>query len=244
MNNKILTLIRKNLEIAFHLPKYKKIMDAINETTVVDRLLWTPARYRKFKDSIESELHLKCDYMGTLGEIVNELDQRYLSRFFGEIWKPKTDEFTYTGWQIVDEINRQNPKAVLDVGCGYHPFKGRINNLVGIDPFNSCADFQVDILEFDVKPESYDFILAFGSINFGNEEDIDVRVKHCVKLLARGGKMYFRANPGITHKNGPYVEIYPWDFHRANYFAEKYDMKLLEFKKDSNDRLYFVYQRN
>ena len=55
-----------------------------------------------------------------------------------------------------NEINKLNPRKVLDVGCGYNQFKGRINNLIGIDPYNNCADYQVDIFEFVDEPNSYD----------------------------------------------------------------------------------------
>jgi carboxypeptidase Taq len=94
-------------------------------------------------------------------------------RFFSEIWKPRTGDYDYTGWQLADEINALNPESVLDVGCGYHPFKGRIPNLIGIDPYNNCADFMVDILDYKVKPASHDHIIALGSINFNSQ---DVRV--------------------------------------------------------------------
>lgn len=241
MNSKIFNLLQKNLQIAFNLPKYSKIL--INEDTVVDQLPWTPARYRKFKDAIEAELSLPCDYIGTLREITNDLSERYILRFFGEIWKPRTDDYSFTGWQLVDEINNLNPNKVLDVGCGYHPFKGRIKNLTGIDPYNNLADYQVDILEFNVKPESYDVIIALGSINFNSKDEIESRFAHCVKLLAPNGRFYLRANPGVAHKNGPYVDIFPWSFEVVNEFAEKYNLQLLEFKKDANTRLYFVYQK-
>jgi len=243
MNTKIFNLIKENLQIAFNLPKYQKISDAIDENTVVDQLPWTPARYRKFKDTIEAELSLPCDYVGTLGSIVDDLSERYISRFFAEIWQPRTGDYDYTGWELVDEINRQNPGSVLDVGCGYHPFKGRISNLVGIDPYNSCADYMVDILDYKVKPASHDIIIALGSINFNSKEDIEARFSCCVDLLKPLGKIYFRANPGIPHKTGPYVDIFPWSFEIVNEFAEKYNLTLLEFKKDKNDRLYFVYQK-
>jgi len=241
MNSKIFNLLQKNLQIAFNLPKYSKIL--INEDTVVDQLPWTPARYRKFKDAIEAELSLPCDYVGTLREITNDLSERYILRFFGEIWKPRTDDYSFTGWQLVEEINNLNPNKVLDVGCGYHPFKGRIKNLTGIDPYNNLADYQVDILEFNVKPESYDVIMALGSINFNSKDEVEARFAHCVKLLAPNGRFYLRANPGVSHKNGPYVDIFPWSFEVVNEFAEKYNLKLLEFKKDANNRLYFVYQK-
>ena len=114
---------------------------------------------------------------------------------------------------------------------------------IGIDPYNNCADYEVDILDYKVKPESHDVILALGSINFNSRDEIESRFSHCVNLLTSGGMFYLRANPGISHKTGPYVEIFPWSFEVVNEFAEKYNLKLLEFKKDSNDRLYFVYKK-
>ena len=192
---------------------------------------------------MEAELSLDSDYYGSVKDIVADLSERYTLRFFSEIWKPRTNEFEYTGWQLTDEVNKLEPKAVLDVGCGYHPFKGRIQNLVGIDPYNNCADYEVDILEYRVKPETYDVILALGSINFNSRDEIEARFNHCVNLLKTGGKFFLRANPGIPHKTGPYVDIFPWDFETVNEFAEKYNLTLETFKKDANSRLYFVYRK-
>jgi SAM-dependent methyltransferase len=241
MNTKIFSLITKNLQNAFILPKYSKI--SITEDTVVDALPWTPARYRKFKDAVEAELSLPCEYRGTLKQIVDDLSERYTHRFFAEIWKPRTGDYEHTGWSLVDEINALNPESVLDVGCGYHPFKGRIHNIVGIDPYNNCADYEVDILDYKVKPASHDVIIALGSINFNSRDDIEQRFSHCVSLLKTGGKFYLRANPGITHKTGPYVEIFPWTFEVVNEFAETYHLRLETFKRDANERLYFVYTK-
>ena len=240
MNTKIFNLICKNLQDSFNLPKYADIR--IDADTQVQDLPWTPARYRKFKDAVEAELSLPCDYVGTVRGIVDDLSERYILRFFSEIWKPRTGDYEHTGWELAEEINKLNPERVLDVGCGYHPFKGRIKNLVGIDPYNNCADYEVDILEYRVKHQ-YDVIMALGSINFNSQDEIEVRFGHCVNLLKQGGKFFLRANPGITHKTGPYVEIFPWTFEVVNDFAEKYNLRLETFKKDANDRLYFVYQK-
>ena len=241
MNTKIFNLITKNLQLAFNLPKYADI--SIDADTRVQDLPWTPARYKKFKDAVETELSLPCDYVGTLRSIVDDLSERYILRFFSEIWKPRTGDYEHTGWELADEINRLNPERVLDVGCGYHPFKGRIQNLIGIDPYNNCADYEVDILDYRVKPESHDVIIALGSINFNSKDEIEARFSHCVSLLKQGGKFYLRANPGITHRTGPYVEIFPWTFEVVNEFAETYNLHLDTYKKDANDRLYFVYTR-
>lgn len=240
MNTKIFNLIHKNLQDSFDLPKYANI--CIDADTQVQDLPWTSARYLKFKDAVAAELNLYCDYVGTLRSIVDDLSERYMLRFFSEIWKPRTGDYEYTGWDLADEINALEPKRVLDVGCGYHPFKGRIHNLVGIDPYNNCADYEVDILEYRVN-HHYDVIIALGSINFNSRDEIETRFSHCVDLLAPGGKFYLRANPGITHKTGPYVEIFPWTFEVVHEFAEKYNLRLETFKKDANGRLYFVYQR-
>ena len=241
MNTKIFNLITKNLQLAFNLPKYADI--SIDADTRVQDLPWTPARYKKFKDAVEAELSLPCDYVGTLRSIVDDLSERYILRFFSEIWKPRTGDYEHTGWELADEINRLNPERVLDVGCGYHPFKGRIQNIIGIDPYNNCADYEVDILEYKVKPESHDVIIALGSINFNSRDEIEARFRHCVDLLKTGGKFFLRANPGITHRTGPYVEIFPWTFEVVNEFSETYNLHLDTYKKDANDRLYFVYTK-
>lgn len=241
MNTKIFAFLTKNLQEAFSLPKYQHIV--IDKHTCVDNLPWTPVRYQKFKDSIVAELGVSCDFIGTLKEITHALSEQYTDNFFRNIWKPRTSDYGYTGINLVEEVNKNNPKSVLDVGCGYHPFKGKINNLVGIDPYNPAAEYQVDILDYKVAPGTHDVIIALGSINFNSRDEIEERFSHCVNLLASGGKFYLRANPGITHPTGPYVDIYPWTFEVVNEFAEKYNLKLLEFKRDSNDRLYFVYSK-
>jgi len=241
MNTKIFNLLTKNLQTAFNLPKYQRVLEILGPDTEVDKLPWTPARYRKFKDAVDAELQLPCDYVGTLKDITADLSERYINRFFGEIWKPRTGDYDYTGWQLAEEINKLNPRSVLDVGCGYHPFKGRINNVVGIDPYNNCADYMVDILDY---VGSHDIIVALGSINFNDRAEIESRFAKCVSILESGGKFYLRANPGITHKTGPYVDIFPWSFEIVKEFADKYNLKLLEFKKDNNDRLYFVYSKS
>jgi hypothetical protein len=242
MNTKILNLVQKNLQKAFSLAKYNGLGEKIAYHTKIENLPWTPARFTKFRSEISQELDLECPQQGTVEQIVHQLDTLYSRRFFGEIWKPRTDDYNYTGWSLVDEINSQNPTNVLDVGCGYHPFKGRIPNLIGIDPFNNCADFMVDILEYKTY-EPHDHIIALGSINFNSKSDIERRFGHCVEMLAPGGQFYIRANPGIAHLNGPYIDIFPWSFAIVKEFEIKWNLKLETFKRDNNDRLYFRYSK-
>lgn len=243
MNTKIFALIIENLQTAFNLPKYANLV--FDHKTVVDQLPWTPARYRKFGDAMWHQLQLRSDYMGTVQEIVADLSERYTQRFFAEIWRPRTGEYDHSGWALVEEINKLNADSVLDVGCGYHPFKGRIQNLIGIDPYNDAADYEVDILDYKIKSGTHDVIIALGSINFNSRDEVEERFAHCVNLLRPGGRFYLRANPGIPHRTGPWVDIFPWSFEIVNEFAEIYNLRLLTFKKEPAElgRLYFVYQK-
>jgi hypothetical protein len=241
MNTKIFKLVCTKLQEAFSLPKYKNIV--INQDTVVHNLPWTPARKEKFRAELENTFSVPVELEGTVAELVDRTDVKYLRWFFGEIWKPRTEQYQWTGYRIAEEICRANPKKVLDVGCGYNPFKGRIPNLIGIDPYNNCADFMVDVLDYHVEPASFDHVIALGSINFNSREDIELRFAATVNLLAPNGHLWMRCNPGLSHKNGPWVEIFPWSFDVAYELAKKYNLTLETLKQDQ-DRLFFLFRRN
>ena len=243
MNSKILKCIEEKLQETFNIDKYQYIKQEIKTDAKFDDLPWTPARKQKFIQKLESTFGVPIELDGTIGDLVERTDVRYLNWFFGEIWKPRTEQYQWTGYRIAEEICRADPKRVLDVGCGYNPFKGRIPNLVGIDPYNNCADFMIDILDYHVEPASFDHIIALGSINFNSREDIEERFSATVDLLAPGGHLWMRCNPGHSHKNGPWVEIFPWSFDVAYELAKKYGLTLETLKQDK-DRLFFLFVKN
>jgi hypothetical protein len=243
MNNKIFSYIQQKLQETWNLPKHSNILNSLSADTALDQLPWTPARKLKFQQELESTFGVSIELEGTVAELVDRTDRRYLMWFFGEIWKPRTEQYQWTGYRIAEEICRANPRKVLDVGCGYNPFKGRIPNLVGIDPYNNCADFMVDILDYHVEPASYDHVIALGSINFNSREDIEERFAATVNLMAPNGHLWMRCNPGHSHKNGPWVEIFPWSFDVAYELAKKYNLTLETLKQDQ-DRLFFLFKRN
>jgi SAM-dependent methyltransferase len=243
MNNKIFTYIQKKLQDTFQLSKYDKIRAAVGTDTHLADLPWTPVRKLKFQQDLESTFGVPVELEGTVADLVERTDARYLNWFFGEIWKPRTEQYQWTGYRIAEEICRMNPRRVLDVGCGYNPFKGRIPNLIGIDPYNNCADFQVDILDYRVEPNSFDHVIALGSINFNSREDIEARFAATVNLLEPGGLLWMRCNPGHSHKNGPWVEIFPWSFDVAYELSKAYGLTLETLKQDK-DRLFFLFKKN
>ena len=239
MNHKIFSYLVKNLQDAFNLPKYDDVRSAINKDTDIVALPWTPVRWEKFVDAINQNFDLDINFIGTLVDVTNDINEKYCARFWGGIWQPRTEIYQYTGWNIVERINKANPVAVLDVGCGFNPFKARIPNLVGIDAYNNSADYMVDILDYTVADNTYDHVIVFGSINFGDYSDVALRMKKVIDLTMPSGTIYVRANPGHVHKNGPWIDIYSWDFDTAYKIANAYNCELSSFKKDNGDRLYF-----
>ena len=125
MNSKIFKLLIENLEETLDLPKYEKTTSNLNEQTTFEEMGITPVKFEKFKEDILETMSLKSArirWEGTIASVVDQLDIKYSTMFFGEIWKPITEKYSYTGWALVDEVKKLNPKAVLDVGCGYNQF--------------------------------------------------------------------------------------------------------------------------
>ena len=116
-----------------------------------------------------------------------------LDTYFSGIWQDQNFEsLKYSGYQLVDYVNAKEPSSVLDVGCGYNRFKGKINRLIGIDPYNDAADIKVSLEEY--KGPRCDIALALGSINFGDEKFIDYQMDVLHGLWR--SEAIFRVNPG------------------------------------------------
>ena len=244
MNNKIFTHVLEKLRSTFSLDRWNDIRAGIGADTDIVDLPWTPKRREKFIDDLADTFDVDIQLHGTVLDLVNDIDTKYAARFWGGgIWQPRTDVYQYSGWNIVDEINKREPRKVLDVGCGYNQFKPRINNLVGIDKFNNSADYMVDILDFNVEPGSFDAVIVFGSINFGDWDDMSIRYRKVFELLAPGGRIYVRANPGLAHKNGPWIDIFPWSFEYAHRIAKDNHAELVTFKQDNGERLFFEFHK-
>jgi ribosomal protein L23 len=179
-----------------------------------------------------------------VADLVERIDRKVLEKYFGEIWQPKTKSFKYSGLAIIDEINSLNPKNVLDIGCGYNEFKNKINNLIGIDPYNDNADIKVSILDY-VTDSKYDAIIAFGSINFGSTDKVFSELEKAVSLTAKNGKMFFRVNPGLPHEppESNWISFYPWSTNFIVNCADYFGLDILDIKSDNNGRLYFVWSK-
>ena len=194
---------------------------------------------------IKEIFDVDCDQKFTsLEEYVQYIDNQCLNAYFSKIWQPDMKKWKYSGLKLVDEINALNPRSVLDVGCGYNEFKGKIKNLTGIDPYNDRADYKISIMDFRSN-EKFDVILCLGSINFGSQDKITAEIAKTVHLLEEGGTIFFRVNPGVshTHPESRWIEFFAWNVPFIIELAEKFNLKVLDIRDDANQRKYFVYRK-
>ena len=189
-----------------------KILNKLeNMIHVSPQLLRNP---EKMKQAIQGTFNVTIDDVEyeNIGQLVDRIDDKVLAHYFAEVWHGEIARFKYSGPALIGEINQLKPRAVLDIGCGYHEFKGKIDNLIGIDPYNNKADIMVKLLDYH-PDEKYDAVMALGSINFGSTDKIFAELEHAVNLCNPGAVLFFRANPGLPHEpdESNWISFYPWD---------------------------------
>jgi hypothetical protein len=171
------------------------------------------------------------------------MKQQDLNTYFATIWKSNLNQYKYSGWVLLDKI--QPDERVIDVGCGFNEFRGRIPNLIGIDPANAMADYRLSIEEFQ-SDEQFDVAFCLGSINFGDKEMIVNQIHHVVRLLKSKARIYWRCNPGVAdHGNEACkdIEFYPWTIEKHAELAEQFGFRLVVACWDTGDRIYAEWQR-
>lgn len=138
-------------------------------------------------------------------------------------WK----KYNETGDRFIKEINELNPQLVLDLGCGNNIYKGKINNLVGIDILdNNLQDLKCDIKNLPFKTNTVDVIIAFGSVNFGNDEIIDSQFREIIRVCKPGAHIYFRV---ITNHN--HNCYYSWTEELLIEKSKKFNLEFLTMPK-------------
>jgi hypothetical protein len=174
------------------------------------------------------------------------INQQQLDHYFSKIWAQQNldnlDTYIYTGWKLVDKI--QDGERVLDVGCGQNHFKNHISNLVAIDPAFDAADYKMTLEQFaqlsTVQP--FDVAFCLGSINFGNQADIERQIGLVVGLLhEQHSRIYWRSNPGLTdHNNNEChaVPFYHWSFEEHERLSAKFGYQIIDMQWDYHNRIY------
>lgn len=184
------------------------------------------------------------DNLATLTEII---DHEVLKNYFSKVWQPQTKRYKYSGLSIIDEVNNLQPKKVLDLGCGYNEFKGKIDNLIGIDPYNDKADVQSGILDYNAQT-NFDVVICLGSINFGTVDKIYTELEHAVSLTKQNGLLYFRANPGRQHEasEAQWIDFFEWTSEFIINSADRLGCDLIQLNQDMGERgsrYYFILKK-
>ena len=172
------------------------------------------------------------------------MDQFALNNYFNSLWNPNIDQYLHSGWTLADKV--RDDEWVLDVGCGTNPFKGKIKNLLGIDPAFTQADHRVTIEEFKTS-QKFDVAFCLGSINFGTEEIILRQIESVVSLLKVPSRIYWRCNPGLQdHGNTECREIdfFPWTFQHHLDYSEQFGFACPILVWDENNRIYAEWTRS
>lgn len=191
------------------------------------------------------DVEIKINLPLNVVHLAEQIDDAVLTRYFSKVWQPETKKYKYSGLAIIDEVNAMNPDAVIDIGCGYNEFKGKIQNLTGIDPYNHRADVKSTVLDYQVTDIKYNVAICLGSINFGSSDKIIAELTAAVNLVSDGGLLYFRVNPGYQHDKpeARWINFYDWDPVFISNMAKYLNCELVTLRKDLN-RFYFVYRKN
>ena len=76
-----------NLEEALNLPKYDNVTSNLSKQTTFEEMGITPVKFEKFQEDILETMSLKSAnirWEGTIEDVVDQLDVKYSTMFFGE----------------------------------------------------------------------------------------------------------------------------------------------------------------
>lgn len=116
--------------------------------------------------------------------------------------------------KFVDNFLKSLPKekTLLDVGCGYNPFKIHYPeyNITGFDKTIE-ADLWGYVNDIDLKALPYENAMAINSIHFNKKEDIQERIIKIYEGLPRNGQFLFTLNDFGEDNDYPYWEKFNWE---------------------------------
>jgi hypothetical protein len=147
-------------------------------------------------------------------------NQATLNEYFRQEWSGEIVNLKYSGPALIDKI--LPGEHVIDIGCGENYFKGKIPNLLGIDPAFDQADLNVTIEEFKTD-QKFDVAFCLGSINFGDYFTIKDQILKLDTLMKQKSRIYWRYNPGRQDhdtKGCKNINFFPWSNDWIYHFAD------------------------
>lgn len=218
---------------------FNKLQEIIKQSpqVMIDKQALKVAVHGTFGVNIESKNY------NSIVELSYAIDNAVMETYFSTVWQPQTKKYKYSGLSIVNEVNALKPRSVVDLGCGYNEFSGKIDNLVGVDAYNQKADIQSTITNY--KPqEKHDVAICLGSVNFGSADSIFFELAHIVSSIVNpGGLVFFRGNPGKMHEapEARWIDFFEWTPEFIVNTARVLGCTPIICAPD-DDRLYFVWK--
>ena len=167
--------------------------------------------------------------------------------FFGTTWNQ-----TEVDDHVVDRII--NAKSVIDVGCGFNPYKKFNHNRVGVDLINEEADENCDILDFDTMGCKYDVAICYGILHFNSYDWIRERLEWVVNNTKPKSEILIKVNPSRKEdqaeelRSSEVVWFHRWNRGLADHFAEIYNLEVWNWREwrnplDNSLRLKFDFRK-
>jgi SAM-dependent methyltransferase len=167
-----------------------------------------------------------------------------ITEFFGKTWTQ-----TEVDPRVVRILG--DAKHVIDVGCGFNPYKQFHENLIGVDIVNEKADVNCDILDFP-NDNKFDLAICFGILHFNSYEWIRERLEWVVDHTTPDAQILMKVNPSRKEdqaeelQSSDVVWFDKWNRGLADHFADIYSLEVLNWREwrnplDNSLRLKFDY---
>ena len=132
--------------------------------------------------------------------------------------------FQHSGFNLINEVNALRPEAVLDAGCGHNFFKGKIDNLIGLDVVDhGTNDMTISVQDATFENNMFDVILALGNLTYDTREEIMLDLAQLVKWLKPGGHLIVRAR---LHQFQSDEHWFQWQGSDIGIFSDIFNLQL------------------
>jgi hypothetical protein len=170
-----------------------------------------------------------------------------IKEFFGKSWNQ-----TEVDPHVIDIIS--NAESVIDVGCGFNPYKKFHDNLIGIDIVNKRADFNCDILNFSPVLSKFDVAVCYGILHFNSYDWIRERLEWVVNNTTDDAQILIKVNPSRKEdqaeelRSSDVIWFDRWNHGLAEHFADIYNLEIWNWREwrnplDNSLRYKFDYRK-
>jgi len=138
--------------------------------------------------------------------------------------------FFYSIESISDRIT--DDQQVIDIGCGINPFKGLIQNLIGIDLVDVGADIVTSVESFQ-PTKKFDVAICFGSLQFGSYDYVLKQLMLIDKFMNEKSMIIWKFTPNdyVMHDD---LDRFPLSEDILNDLAKKFNYIQSHFMHNIN----------